>query len=182
MARGRRTEPAAVKIAKGNPGKRPISASSTEATDLKRIAPKELSTAARKIWDQLAPELVRLRFLKESDRAAFSRYCEYFSRWWELTAILAKEGDSYWTESLHGKMQRINPNFQIRDRLEQRLQSLEDRMGLNPAARQQIMQRLAALPAGGLFDRATTNGEGEQLSSAVAIPSPVGALPKTIVH
>ena len=183
MSRGRRAEPEAVKRAKGNPGKRPIAATTDEAPALKSASPKELSDDARKVWDSLSPELTRLKFLRESDRAAFARYCEYASRWWALTKVIATDGETYWTESAHGKMRRVNPDFLVRDRIETRLQALEDRFGLSPAARQQILQRLALAPQlappGDLFEDRAKAASGEAPPPARP-SSPIGLLAKSV--
>lgn len=181
MARGRRAEPAAVKQAKGNPGRRKI-VDAPDAPAAPVAAPKDLSAAARKVWNQLAPELSRLKFLRPSDQQAFSRYCEHLAKWWELTKDLRKEGETYGTNSAHGSMLRVNPKFIVRERVEKRLEALEDRFGLSPAARQQILQRLAAInvpltPAGSLFDRTeNTGGEAPAPQDAAPAGSPIGLL------
>ena len=65
------------------------------------------------------------------------------------------------------------------------LQSLEDRLGLNPVARQNVLRGLSALPAalGGLFDEksdkdappaAVPAPDADQAPASV--PSPLGAL------
>jgi len=182
MARGRRPDPEAVKIAKGS--KRSARASAVDGTaELRSSAPKNLSASAKRVWDALAPELGRLKFLRDTDRDAFARYCEHASRWWALTKDLRSEGDTYWTESAHGKMQRLNPKFMVRERIENRLESLEDRFGLNPAARQQILQRLAALPPsplGGLFTAGVEENKTTAPSVSSVATSPIGMLRSNI--
>src|SRR5690606_3619285 len=112
----------------------------------KLTAPKELTKAAKEIWDRTAAPLARINFLRETDRAAFARYCHHLAEWWTLTRQLRKDGLTYVTTSNHGTMKRLNPDFVARQRIEDRLETLEDRFGLTPAARQQILQRLAAAP------------------------------------
>jgi P27 family predicted phage terminase small subunit len=182
MARGRRPDAPAVKEAKGTKARTaPVTDS---AAVLRSTMPRTLSAAAKKVWEVLAPELTRMKFLRETDRDAFSRYCEHAARWWKLTRELRREGDTYWTESAHGKMQRLNPKFIVRERIENRLEALEDRFGLNPAARQQILQRLSALPppappAGDMFAQ-----PGETAENGAPPPksgSPIGLL-RSNVH
>jgi P27 family predicted phage terminase small subunit len=124
----------------------------------------------------MAPELTRLKFLRETDLSAFSRYCEHLARWWALTKELRKEGETYETQSAHGNMLRVNPKFVVRERIEKRLEPLEDRFGLTPGARMQIMQRLAVvppLPVGGLFDDDKDKPAGQ---APVTPASPLGLL------
>lgn len=187
MARGRKAEPAAVKEAKGNPGRRRIASAASDARDRATAAPAELADAARKVWDRLAPELSRLKFLRETDRNAFARYCEHLARWWDLTRALRDEGEVYLAKSEHNPegLWRVNAKFLVRERIEKRLEPLEDRFGLSPMARQQILQRLAGMtigpaPAGDMF------AEG-QPKPAEAPPqarpaSPVGLLARTGLH
>jgi P27 family predicted phage terminase small subunit len=150
MTRGRRPQPDALKAAKGNPGKRAIAPSTP--TDADKAAakvtsatkpPGKLTAAALSVWRQTAPELERMNFLRPTDRQAFARYCDAVARFWDVRQKLTKAGATYWTDSAHGKMQRINPLFIVEERLARRLTELEDRFGLSPSARQQIMLRLA---------------------------------------
>lgn len=184
MARGRKPQPEAVAEAKGNPGRRRRARHPPAAeTPTSGGPPPELDGDARRIWLAVAPELTRLNFLRDIDRQAFARYCVHLARWWELTQDIALHGETYVTESNHGTMERVRPAFIVRERIEKRLEVAEDRFGLNPASRQQIMQRLAGLvppaPTGNLFQ-----GEGEDASSdrPPAPPSPVGLLGSGSVH
>lgn len=157
MTRGPKPEPAALKRAKGNPGKRRI----IEAPPLagvagsKIVAHPSLSKDARAVWNKLAPELERLQFLRPTDVDAFARYCEHLSKWWSLTRAIRREGETYLAKSEHNPegLHRLNPKFLIRERIENRLETLEDRFGLTPASRHQILRQLSMLPMGDLFDR-----------------------------
>lgn len=145
MYRGRKPDPDALQDAKGRPGKRrraaPIASSTVAATTIQPSG--KLKRSALHVWSTLAPELERLNFLRPTDANAFSRYCQTVARYWEVSADLDTEGETYTTDSAHGSMKRINPLFIIQERLSRRLTEMEDRFGLTPAARQQIMLRLA---------------------------------------
>lgn len=181
MARGRKTEPAEIKQAKGNPGRRKIVTTPDAAPQMGNRPPEELWAAGKRIWNQLAPDLMALKFLRSTDRPAFTRYCEHLAKWWELTRDLRKEGETYMSKSEHNPdgMMRVNPKFLIRERIEKRLEALEDRFGLSPAARQQILQRLAltpvAAPAGALFEGAAST-PGTVPPPATDTASPIGML------
>lgn len=158
--RGPKPEPAAIKRAKGNPGHRPIGedvpvAAGGEGKDVARVAQPDFLKGtgkvrgdARKIWDRLAPRLTAQKLLAPTDAETFGRYCVNFARWLKMQTELNKSGETYWTESQHGKMKRIDPAFVIASRLERDLQSAEASFGLNPAERQRIFAARAA--AGGL--------------------------------
>jgi P27 family predicted phage terminase small subunit len=185
MPRGPKPQSAEVKRAKGNPGRRRLVDAPPSLQGLAMAPPPRLALDARKIWTQLAPELGRLNFLRESDRPAFERYCEHLAKWWEMTRALRKEGMTYFSKSDHNPdgLYRVNPKFLIRERLEKRLEVLEDRFGLTPAARQQILHRAAMqtpqLPAGGLFggDQADASNPDQPPPSAPAgEANPIGLL------
>ena len=147
MSRGRRPDPQAVRDAKGNPGKRakPVvdAAAMKPGGIIKPLA--KLTPAAAAIWQSLGPDLERLNFIRGTDRELFGRYCQTVVEYWEATRHLRLEGSVYWTETLHGKMKRINPYFLVQERLAARLVPMEDRLGLNPASRQQLLIRLSTL-------------------------------------
>ena len=190
MARGRKAEPAEVKLAKGNPGRRRIAQTPTDARDLATAAPPDLADAAKTIWDRLAPELSRLKFLRDTDRNAFARYCEHLGRWWVLTTEMRTEGETYLSKSEHNPegLMRINPKFFVREKIERRMEFLEDRFGLSPMARRQILQRLAGM----VPFMPGKQGEADLLTpaqpDAPAAPakapaaSPVGLLARAQVH
>jgi len=145
---GRPPKPEALKELQGRPGRRraPPVTSSEAGAPLPLTPPKELKAGARQLWEKQAPELVRLRFLRPSDAQAFARYCEHLVSWWTLTQKLKKEGWTYTSQSQHGELKRVNPTFLVRDRVEGRLQELEDRFGLNARARQELLKSLAHAP------------------------------------
>src|SRR5690625_1355421 len=122
MARGRKAKPAALKRAQGNPGKRALPELPVEAeqqplkSSANSTAPKRLSAEGRRIWDALAPELERLKFLRPSDQPAFERYCDTLASYWRVTLELRKAGETYETESAHGRMLRVHPKFMVQDR------------------------------------------------------------------
>lgn len=145
--KGRTATPAEIREAKGNPSRRPVrTASLAELPALGAEAPVELGEAAQAIWEKIAPELARMKLLRETDAGAFARYCDLLARYWAISGSLAHGEETYETDSAHGKMLRTRPELTQMILLARRLEGLEDRFGLSPAARQAILMRLAALP------------------------------------
>lgn len=147
---GRRPKPDALKIAQGNPGRRPIvSAVAMPAGDPsppKTVKPiVTLKARAKKVYDLIGPQLRQINFLRPSDEHAFHRYCETLARYWKVTEELdALGGETYECDTTAGgKMERIRPTFIVQQMLAKRLDALEDRFGLTPSARQQYMMSLA---------------------------------------
>lgn len=154
--RGPKPEPASVKRAKGNSGRRRIGDDPVvSATPVLKVpAPAWLKGEPKKVWDRIAPKLVAMKLLTPTDVDTFGRYCVNFARWLKMQKIMEKEGETYESESAHGKLKRAHPAFMIADRLDRKLESSEDRFGLNPADRQRIFaSRAAAGATGGLFDQ-----------------------------
>lgn len=156
--RGPKPDPAAIKEAKGNPGRRPIGADPVVAGDdqvsdaqertasVSVAAPVWLKGEGLDIWDRLAPRLVSMKLLSQVDAEAFGRYCRNYARWIAMQDVLDREGEVYESESTHGKLKRAHPSFMIADRLERQLQAVEDRFGLNPAERQRLYAARASQP------------------------------------
>lgn len=179
MPQGRHAEPDSVKEAKGVSKRKRKRKVIADTAPSKNGAPMQLSKEAIKVWNLLAPDLRSMQFLRDTDRMAFARYCEHMAKWWKLTKDIRTKGDTYETDSLHGRMWRINPSFLVRERLEKHLVSLEDRFGMNPAYRQQILQRMAGLiaaPPGDLFDPKKQSDDTANPSTDQPVPSAVGLL------
>lgn len=187
----RRPDPPGLQAAKGSPGKRQkrdrqvetiASTENAAASTAARISPMPaVKGQAATFWKALAPELERLNFLRPSDRNAFSRYCVDTVRYWDVTEELEKKGYTYTTASAHGTMDRVNPLFLVQERLGRRLEALEDRFGLTPAARQQIMLRIMATGAQlPLFGKAAD--DKPDAPAVAAPPSPIGFLTSIAKH
>ena len=148
MAKGRKAQPAAVKEAKGNPGKRPIPSAEAAVPDHTEDVPKWLTDReAVRAWKFLSQALRKINLLKATDQVAFSRYCYYVGLWIKETKLIKGKALTYVTTSKHvGKMQRINQSLVVVLRLEDKIMKLEEQLGLTPAARQSLLQRLAAQP------------------------------------
>jgi len=157
MRRGPKPAPAAVREAKGNPGKRraaPDAAAALAAAG--GVAPPEwLKGEGLKVWTRLAPNVARLKLLTPVDAESFARYCRNLARWLRMQDVLDREGETYESESQHGKLKRAHPAFLIGDRLARLLEAQEAVFGLNPAERQRIFaaRSMTPDPAGDLFGR-----------------------------
>lgn len=180
MRRGPKPDPAAVKVAKGNPGKRRIGAdpSTTAGSAAGGVLPPVwLKEGGLKVWQRLAPNVARLKLLTPVDAESFARYCRNLDRWLRMQDILDTEGETYESESAHGKLKRAHPAFLIGDRLARLLEAQESVFGLNPAERQRIFaaRSMTPDPAGDLF---APRRDADAASASVPAPpaSPLGLL------
>lgn len=182
MARGRKSQPAAIKEAKGNPGKRPVPAAEASVPEHTQDVPAWLTDReAVRVWKQLSQDLRKINLLKSTDHVAFARYCYYVGLWIKETKLLKGKPATYTTTSKHvGKMQRLNQSLVVVLRLEQVIVKLEEQLGLTPAARQGLLQRLAAQPA--LPGLNMPDQPSRDPAAPAASPSPVGGLRRGNLH
>lgn len=148
--RGPKPEPAAVKIAKGNPGNRPIGVVPEAAAPVKTVAPPVwLKDEGLDVWKRLAPMLAAMNILTKIDAWTFGRYCRNFARWLKMNERLDDMGEIYEIQTASGNVRRNDPAYLIADRLERQLAAAEAAFGLNPAERQRLFAARAAAGAQG---------------------------------
>ena len=92
--RGRPPTPTALKILRGNPGKRALNRNEPTPAPRRSLAPPSwlAGELARREWRRLAPKLSRLGLLSEIDDAALGQYCQLWQRWREAEAALREHG------------------------------------------------------------------------------------------
>lgn len=184
---GRNAQPAAVKEAKGNPGRRPIAKEGAAAPASAVTPPKKLSARQKDLWNGIAPELAAMRILRPTDLAAFRRYVVFLDKWTEVETALKTAKLVTITSSEHVQnMERRGQWMMLAVMLDKRLTEIEDRFGMNPAARQRLMLQMAqqgALPiaGGGRREEQGVEQSGDALPGQkvehVDVPeSPIGLL------
>ena len=162
MSRGRRAQPDAVKALKGNPGKRKLSLEGGKqegvvgAERQKAVVsiPEFLTHDREKvIFTRIIEDYLQRRIARPVDITAYGRWASYVHRWVSCKDQLDGKATGYKIASNHGERLARHPMFKDMLDIERVLQSLEDRLGLNPVARQNIIRGLSAMPAalGGLF-------------------------------
>ncbi|MDF1606965.1 phage terminase small subunit P27 family [Hoeflea sp. YIM 152468] len=140
-----------MKAAKGNPGRRKIGSDPVEAGGAVASSithPTWLKGPGLKIWKKIAPRLVALKLLTQTDADTFARYCRNYARWLSMQTRLDDMGEIYEIETASGTVRRADPAYMIADRLERQLVSAESVFGLNPAERQRIFAARAAKTPG----------------------------------
>lgn len=93
--RGPPPEPTALKLLKGNPGKRAINHDEPQpakAEKGERRVPASLPPAGKRLWASLVPELARLNLLTKIDDATLHGACLSYARALEAGAIVKKQG------------------------------------------------------------------------------------------
>ena len=173
MARGRRAEPAAVKKAKGNPGRRPVRAVSADG-----VAPAQsqgampgfintrgkvgrgkaamaraavMSSLTEQVWNHVHDELSRLNLLQRLDETALGIFCRAVAEYAQCNVELDRDGMHYDAQSYANAgpdkpvqiLKRLHPAFQIRREAIKVIREQSEVLGLNPSARQRLFRDLA---------------------------------------
>ena len=197
--RGPKSAPAAVKKAKGNPGRRPVKKEEKQVIEVSGIGaggagysksdgvegkksdsegatqpmPNWLSGEARKIWHAIVPNLTKLNIMQSIDTFTFGRYCENYALWLKAMRHMREHGAWYTSTSPHGVYERVRSAFTIADRLDRTLRQEEDNFALNPAERQRLFLGRAETPYGDLFNNPAPAGKDTPDEEQVP-PSAVG--------
>lgn len=93
-ARGPAPVPSALKLLRGNPGRRPIHLNEPKPAPVAPPCPSWLDNEAKREWKRVEPELDRLGLLTRVDMAALAGYCQAYSRWMQAETVLTMEGFS----------------------------------------------------------------------------------------
>lgn len=138
MARnGRPRTPTALKILRGNPGKRPLNSSEPQPPPDGIAMPSHLGEVAAARWGELLPMLQATRVMTRADVEALARYCDTWEWWLAVRVKLKAEGDTYPILNDGGEIKYIaqRPEVSIAHKLAGQLRQLESDFGLSPAAR-----------------------------------------------
>ncbi|MBI1401445.1 phage terminase small subunit P27 family [Hyphomonas sp.] len=118
--------------------------------------PHQLTAEGKEVWARIVPALNRIGRVKQTDREALTRYCDMVGAYWKMSLQIATEGSTMLVptvakdESGAGAMWRRHPLLSERRAMAKALEGLEDRFGMSPRARIELVNRqLGRTPAGG---------------------------------
>jgi P27 family predicted phage terminase small subunit len=131
--RGRPPTPTALKLIKGNPGKRPVKAEPKPPPSKPR-RPQWLVGYARQEWDRVVPFLDGLGLLTVVDRTVIAAYCEAAAGLKAASSDLRKRG--YLVDSARGDGYQIkNPSNQLLKDYARLVSTYSSMLGLSPGDR-----------------------------------------------
>ena len=133
--RGPAPEPTAIKLIKGNPGKRKLNTQEPQPIVTMPHCPAYLDEVAKAEWDRLAPILVRMKVLSEADYIALASLCQTFSTMVKAQEQLTKSGILLKTQS--GYVQQ-SPLIGIVNSCTEKIVTLCREFGLTPSARSRM--------------------------------------------
>src|SRR3990167_7992754 len=89
---GRKPQPTALKILRGNPGRRPLPTSEPKPPLAIPRPPSHLDKAAKAEWRRIGRKLLEQGIVTELDGSALGVYCVAYSRWKDAEEHLAQYG------------------------------------------------------------------------------------------
>src|ERR1051325_3456696 len=94
--RGPAPTPTALKLLRGNPGRRPLNVDEpqpppVEAGSPLAKCPKWLTGDARTLWNRVAPGAIRSGLLTEVDLPAFEALCQSYARWRQFERLTGRD-------------------------------------------------------------------------------------------
>ncbi|KGC42330.1 P27 family phage terminase small subunit [Burkholderia pseudomallei] len=123
--------PTALKLIRGNPGKRPINRNEPQPSrDV--TMPDWLSPEARKHWPMVAEQLHNAGLLTAIDVTALGLYCEAFARWKQANAQIMRFGTVIKSPSGYPIQ---SPYLAIANKAHEQMTKLLAEFGMTPSSR-----------------------------------------------
>ena len=138
--RGRKPVPREIKALRGTLREKK-STPVGEALERLPRAPRRLGKAARRYWQQLGRQLVRLQILRDVDLPAFELLCDWLGRVEEIRAELDRLPPSE-RYMMHNRGGRVHPLMKVLQQAQAEAMKLAVEFGLTPSSRER------ARPAG----------------------------------
>lgn len=136
--RGPQPEPTALKLLKGNPGKRAVNTSEPKPAAKLPKCPDHLDEVARKEWKRLAPILSRMRVLTEADYITLAALCQTYSQWKAAQEQLNRAGVAGMLYKGPTGYIQVSPMLTIARAAVDQLTKLCREFGLTPSSRSGI--------------------------------------------
>lgn len=127
--------PTALRILRGNPGKRPLPEGEAQPRQETPPCPRHIQGEARREWKRITRDLADCGLLTVVDRAALAGYCQAWSRWVEAEDVLRKAG--VLTKTPNGMLVQ-SPMLAIANRAMDQMRAFLTEFGMTPAARTRI--------------------------------------------
>ena len=137
--RGPPPTPTALKLVKGNPGKRAVNKREPAAQGELGAPPEHLGAIGKATWRQLVTLLRSMRLESAGDRRALELLVGAYEEWREARELVQREGMTYERSTAQGE--RIicaHPAVAIQADAMRRVQRLLLEFGLTPSARSRV--------------------------------------------
>lgn len=136
--RGPAPQPTALKILRGNPGKRALNKREPQPEATIPDCPAHLDDVARAEWGKIVPVLTRMRVLTEADYITLANLCQTYSRWIAAQSELNKVGTAGFLYKTSSGYIQVSPLLTIVNTCVDQLTKLCREFGLTPSSRSGI--------------------------------------------
>jgi P27 family predicted phage terminase small subunit len=138
MTAGRKPKPSELKLLTGNPGKRPVRrAPGGQRQRLRAPAPPEwLPEDGQREWRRVAPLLLAMRVLRDTDLTALAVYCESYARYRQAQQELQDNG-SLTTDTGTGSI-KTHPSVTVLNQAVAQMRAFMVEFGLTPSSRGRV--------------------------------------------
>lgn len=133
--RGRKPQPTALKLLRGNPGRRPLNRSEPVPRAGAMTCPRHLDAVARREWKRVV-KAAPPALLTPLDAAVLAMYCDAYSR-----AVVAREhlpDSATWVNCTARGYEQPSPWLGILGRAETMLLKAAGELGFTPSARSRV--------------------------------------------
>lgn len=137
--RGRKPTPSALKLVKGNPGRRPPRKREPKPKRVIPSAPEHITERAKLAWEALSTRLDRYGLLTELDALAFEQLCENYAEILQLRADVVAHGRTMVVTTTTGDTREAaRPSVAMLSDAEKRFRMMMSEFGLTPSARTRV--------------------------------------------
>ena len=143
MTSGRKPTPTALKLVKGNPGKRALNKNEAKPDLAQPTPPEFLNTDAKVEWGRVVGTLYKAGLMTELDRAALAAYCQAYGRWAQAERALSRMADKdEYNRALmvktHNGTAIQNPLVGIANKAKADMVRYAAEFGMTPSARSRV--------------------------------------------
>lgn len=135
MGVGRKPVPTALKLIRGNPGRRPLPEHEPQVECEIPDCPEHLTESAKKHWYTVAELLLSSKVITKLDADALSLLCDAYARWVEATTKVQEHGLVVKSPSGFAVQ---SPFLGIANKAHDQLRSLLSEFGMTPSSRTKI--------------------------------------------
>lgn len=141
--KGRKPQPIALRIARGNPGKRRIDTSTLQPATLAPDPPPHFTGEALAEWQRVTTELLALGVIARIDRPALAAFCSAWARFVEADRQVRELGPIVKSPS---GFPIQNPHLAVLNKATEQITKLCAEFGFTPSSRSRIHPATAQAP------------------------------------
>lgn len=133
---GRKPQPTALKLLRGNPGKGPINREEPAFSVRLPAPPAELTARAKNIWRRDGKQLLEAGVFTRIDIAAFAAFCVSYARWLDCQRELTRAGSVIYKDASGNYA--LHPLLKVARDAQAEFLRVASEFGMTPAMRTRI--------------------------------------------